>query len=103
MDGRETQQLLGTLERIAVANEELIRLATEERNIEFKPTPPFCPHCQSLNPRVTSEGGGGLMSEFVLVARCETCGRAIYGVPDGWQVYGSKEEARSAIQGGGNE
>lgn len=89
--------------RAAVAQERLIELATQERDIEYTPTPPFCPHCQALNPRVSSEGGGvGTMSDFVLVARCTECGNALYGVPEGWQVYGTPDAAREAIEGGGN-
>lgn len=95
----EIESFLAIMERSARAQERLIELATEERKIEFQPTPPFCPHCQALNPRVGSEGGGvGTMTDFVLVARCGECGNALYGVPESWQVYGTPEAARAALE-----
>lgn len=97
----DVQEFLSLMERSTVAQEQLIHLATEERKIEFTPTPPFCPHCQAVDPVVGSEGGSGKMSDFVLLARCGQCGGVLYGVPDGWQVYGTPEAARAAITGGG--
>lgn len=91
---------LALTRRSAEAQEQLIELATEERKIEFKPTPPFCPHCQAIDPVVGSAGGEGKMSDFVLVARCGECGNVLYAVPDGWQVYSTDDAARAAVGGG---
>lgn len=97
----DKEKFFSLLERSAVAQERLIELATEERKIEFQPTPPFCPHCQAIDPVVGSEGGSGKMSDFVLIARCGECGNVLYAVPDGWQVYGTDDAARAAVEGGG--
>lgn len=97
----DVKKFLALMERSAVAQEQLISLATDERKIEFTPTPPFCPHCETVDPKVSSEGGGtGPMTEFVLVARCGECGNALYAVPESWQVYGTSDAARAAIGGG---
>lgn len=90
------------LERIAVANEKLIELAVEERQVmdasEHAGGPPFCPHCRTFNPSIRSEGGDGEMAEFVLVATCQ-CGRTFYARPQGWEVFDSIDQARSEMEG----
>lgn len=102
MAGREfNDRLLGTLERIAKANEDLITLATQEREVQDAPPPPYCPHCQAVNPTVSSEGGTGEFADYVLIAKCQ-CGKTFYAVPENWNVYTDKEDAAAAI-GGGNE
>lgn len=105
MEGR-VEELLGRLvdatERNAVANEKIVSLATDERDTgESILGPPFCPHCGTFNPNVRSEGGDGEMAEFALVAQCRNCGNILYGVPQGWLVYKTKEEAAQQIAGKG--
>jgi hypothetical protein len=87
-------RLLGILERTAVAQEELIRLATEEREVgEAMEEPPFCPHCGRLNPTIRSEGGTGEFADFILVANCTNCSNTFLAVPArGWNVYRNKAE-----------
>lgn len=104
-NGRDVQlvlehTLVPVLERIAVANEELIRLATEERDIEDTTAPPHCPHCHQFDPVVGSQGGGeGHMSDFVLVAKCGSCGEVLYGLPDNWRMARSADEAHKIREG----
>lgn len=104
--GREEfKKLLGTLDRIAVANEKLIELATEERIETIQEaanvrTPGFCPHCKSLNPRISNEGGTGDFNDFVLVATCGNCSRKFIAIPEGWQVFTSPEQARQMMEAG---
>lgn len=98
------QEILGRIadasERTAKANEELITLAKDERDLgESELGPPFCPHCGKFDPEIRNEGGAGLMSEFVLVAYCESCTKTFIAVPQGWMCHKTPEEA--AQQKGG--
>lgn len=97
------EKLLQHTERIAVANERLIELATEERSVAEQPGPPFCPHCQTLNPDVRNEGGSGLMADFVLVAQCGNCSKMIFAVPESWLIFPDKEGAAKALNEGRKE
>lgn len=88
-------------ERIAGANEALIQLATEERDsgaMAFGP--PFCPHCSTVNPKIRNDGGDGAMADFVLAARCATCGEMLFAVAQGWAVFKTPEDAVSYQEGG---
>lgn len=87
------EELVKRLERVAVANEKLIELATEERDIELTAAPPHCPHCGAFNPNVRSEGGAGSLADFILVAQCGNCGEVLYGLPESWQMARNAEEA----------
>jgi uncharacterized FAD-dependent dehydrogenase len=102
MDGREVpERILAVLERIAKANEDLIVLATEERDEQDSAPapPPYCPHCRKPNPVIRNEGGTGDFADFVLVAKCE-CGEMFYAKPEDWNVYLNKEDAAAALGGG---
>lgn len=92
-------EALAVFERIAVANEKLIELATEERKIEDQPGPPYCPHCAVLNPEVVTQGGarGGPLADYILVARCENCGNMLYGRPNGWDMFLSPQDAAQSM------
>lgn len=97
--GRDEMKLaakvITALERIAEANEKLIELATEERSFEDQGGPPFCPHCQTFNPKVRNRSeGDGPLSSFVLICTCTNCNGTIYAIPEGWQIAGSIEDAR---------
>lgn len=98
--GREfLEQFLGKLERIAVANEELITLATEERVEEAKlTTPGYCPHCGTANPSIRSEGGTGAMNDYVLIALCDNCNKTFYAIPEGWLCVKTPENVRQAME-----
>jgi hypothetical protein len=85
LDPSQIARLLDSLERIAKANEELIRLAVEERE-EVPAEPLACPNCQKRNPRVRGTGGEGPLSEFVLIATCQECGHRLVAVPRGMDV-----------------
>jgi hypothetical protein len=93
-------RLVEAMERSAKAQEDLIVLATEERDSgESIFGPPLCPHCGMFNPNVRSEGGDGPMIEYALVARCGNCGEMVYAVPQGWFCFKTRDEAREAIEG----
>lgn len=106
MEGR-IEELLGRLvdatERAAIANERIVKLATEERVEDIENVTvighPYCPHCQTFDPEGRSEGGMGHMSEFVLVMLCSNCGKPIYGLPQGWLCYKTPEEVKQAMEG----
>lgn len=90
-------RLVTATERSAFAQEELIRLATEEReerdHEETLPIGlPICPHCGTLNPSIRNEGGGGPMGDFALLAQCDNCTHTFIAEPLGWAVFKTKEE-----------
>jgi hypothetical protein len=94
-----TERLIRAVERVAVANEELIVLAKAERDIgeqiENQPGPPFCPHCSRVNPSVKTQAEGeGLLSDFVLVMQCAHCHSTFYGLADGWQMAPDIDNAK---------
>jgi hypothetical protein len=95
----EIERFLALMERSAVAQERLIELAVEERSISDAPGPPFCPSCGHFNPEVTAKAGGGPLGEFVLVSTCSACGKDIYAVPEGWQVFDHPEAALAYQEG----
>jgi hypothetical protein len=89
-------RLVAATERSAFAQEELIRLATEERNerdqAEEMPIGlPICPHCGTINPNIRNEGGSGPMAEFALLAACDSCSHMFIAAPIGWEVFKDKE------------
>lgn len=101
--GRAVEKLIErgvkALERNAVASEELISLAKEERTVEASMiSPGYCPHCATVNPTVRSEGGAGHIDEYVLVANCENCHGTFYAIPQGWHIVGTPEEAREIME-----
>lgn len=86
-------RLCEATERSAKAQEDLITLATEERDSgEALYGPPACPHCGRLNPSIRNEGGEGDFAEFVLVAHCQACNNTFIGVAQGWLTYRNKQE-----------
>lgn len=94
------ERVIPVLERIAVANEQLIVLATEERDAgDNLRTPPYCPHCGRLDPQIRNEGGIGQFGEFILVAFCVECNERFLAVPDGWAIYKSVEAMKEAGNG----
>lgn len=100
MDDKMFERLVVASERTAQAQEDLITLATEEREVEGAQFgPPVCPHCLTFNPEVRSEGGDGPMSEFALVSKCGNCDETIYAVPQGWLCFKTPEDARNEIEG----
>lgn len=109
MEGRVEEllvRLADATERNAKASEDIVRLATEERDVgDSILAPPVCPHCGTFDPEVRSEGGHGHMSEFVLVGQCLGCGKILYGIPQGWLCYQTKEQAAKQLseKGGQND
>lgn len=88
------------LDRSAVANEELIRLATEERDYGDSLTaPPVCPVCHKFNPKiiVLNHDRVGDMAEFVLVANCQECNQIFYAVPQGWVPFIHADEVSNYL------
>jgi hypothetical protein len=87
------ERTVEALERSAFAQEELIRLATEERDAgESMLGPPLCPHCGRLDPSIRSEGGSGQFAEFVLIAQCENCNKPFLAISQGWLTYRNRQE-----------
>ena len=70
------------LERIAVAVERL----AEDPVIQMETAPPVCPHCETVNPNVSTEdkGGAGPMAEFVIRFTCLNCNHVFYAIPVQW-------------------
>lgn len=87
------ERLVAAQERLAVANERLNELATEERADVPVLGPPICAHCGTLNPKIRSQGGDGAMADFVLVAICESCGQRFFAVPQGWVTVTTQDDA----------
>lgn len=100
MEGAELfDKALPIFERIAVANEKLIELAVEERDIgDSASSPFFCPHCRTPFPAIRNEGGDGSSREYVLVAVCGNCQEVIYAVPQGWLCYPKPSMAQEEIE-----
>lgn len=71
----------------------------EEPILQTEGGPPICPHCNTLNPRVTvsADESDGPLAEFALVAKCGPCGGTIFGVPLEWGLFTNPEEAREEI------
>jgi hypothetical protein len=93
-------KVVGLLERVAVAQEELNSLARGETETAMF-LPGVCPHCNTTNPRIVNDrGGDGLMSEFVLVAKCQHCDKTLYALAQGWVSLGTAEEVRQLQEGG---
>jgi len=85
-------------ERLAASNERIVEMADEERQANYEGGPPFCPHCGMLNPDVSASRGSGPMADFVLAATCGSCHKVFYGVPEGWQVFKTRDEFERAGQ-----
>lgn len=104
--GREAERLFTLLvkatERIAEANEALLRLATEEHQIANEAGAPlFCPSCGVENPTLITEGGKGRLAEFLLVATCENCKERILASPSGWALISNDvDEVVKRLEGG---
>lgn len=98
---KDLNRIITALERSAKAQEDLIQLATEERDSGELLTsdPPFCPHCGMFNPNVTSRGGEGPMVEFALIATCGNCQEEFFSVPQGWTNFKTRDEAKTEIEG----
>ena len=91
------EALAATNERLAASNERIVEMADEERQANYEGGPPYCPHCGMLNPKVSMSRGAGPMADFVLAGTCE-CSKVFYGVPEGWQVFKTREELERAGQ-----
>jgi hypothetical protein len=95
-NNEQWERLVKAMERSAVAQEDLIRLATEEREElataeESMPLGlPICPHCGTLNPEIRNEGGSGSFAEFILLAHCGHCQNLFLAVAQGWDTYKTK-------------
>lgn len=99
---KDLKRIIGALERSAKAQEDLIRLATEERDLqELVWTTPVCPFCGTTNPTITNRGGEGPMAEFVLVADCGNCQSQFFAIPMQWNYYKTRNEAINEVEGRG--
>lgn len=98
MKDEKLDRVIEALERSAKAQEDLIVLATEERDSNIF-GPPLCPHCGTLNPDVHNGGGEGPMAEFALIATCGSCAKTLFAVPQGWLCFTTRDEALKEIEG----
>lgn len=98
------QRITIALESLAESNAEIVKLAKADDGpvLEYAPGPPYCPHCGEFNPEIVSHSGGadGQFGEFVLIAQCKVCQGTFFGVPEGWQVFKSPDEATASMKGG---
>ena len=96
-------RLITAVERLADANEEIVKLAKADDGpvLEMAPSPPFCPHCGEFNPMITcNSGGNGRIAEYVVVARCGVCQGTFYGKPEGWSMFESLQAVNDHMKGG---
>lgn len=93
---QQVQQGLTLLERLAVSNEKIVEMANEERQANYQGGPPYCPHCGTFGPNITTQGRGGSFADYVLVAVCENCNNTFIGQPEGWQVFRTPQEYEAA-------
>jgi len=111
--GREAQshssdpvgRIASALERLAVANEDIVKLAKADGDppvIEVEPGPPFCPHCGRQDPTIVihSGEGRGPMSEWFLDATCAHCEMRLFGIPQGWTMTAKFEDVQAHMKGG---
>lgn len=108
MEGAELElfeRLVVASERSAKANEDLIRLATDERDIrENMPLIPNCPHCGYPDPVVRGAGGTGPMSEFKMAGICQSCRGMVIAVPvEGMVLFTSEEAVEEYLEGKGGQ
>jgi hypothetical protein len=107
---KETENLLrevvGVLERSAVANEKLLELAESEQ-MQFEHGPTVCPGCGKLNPQVTilapEPGQDGHTDEFIMKFESHCCNRVLFGVPVAWNLVDDIDLATDIMnqKGGG--
>jgi uncharacterized protein with PIN domain len=84
------------LERIAAGIEKI----ADEPILQTEGGPPVCPHCNSLNPRVSvaaSDETSGPFVQFFVPMRCESCGKVFFAVPLEWASFTGIHEAREEI------
>jgi hypothetical protein len=96
MEAETSERMATALERLADSNQRIVEMADEERQANYQGGPAYCPHCGYMNPRVAAPGGEAPMADFVLVATCGNCTQVFFGVPEGWQVFRSREELEAA-------
>lgn len=88
-------RLIEATERSAKAQEDLIKLAEDERVLTAaEELVAHCPHCGKADPPIkgTNEGEDRL-SGFVLITECQNCGKEFFGFAHSWQLVGTREEA----------
>jgi len=89
------------LKRNAKASEALLDIAKQEMvQLEIEAGPPICPHCGVLNPTVymEAEAGSGPVNEIVFKFEMHCCNGTVYGIPEGWAMAMSSEEAADIIK-----
>lgn len=88
-------EILRLMGRMANALEKL----TTDPEIEIEAGPPICPHCGQFDPtvRVAEGGGGGPLSEFVLIAACDNCKKMMYVLTESYSVHRVPETAKAEI------
>lgn len=94
------ERAVRALERLADANEAIVKLASDEReDAEGIPrfAPAICPHCLKTDPEVAIEAAEGRFEEMIVIAHCRNCGQRFFGVPQGWLCYRDPEAALAEI------
>lgn len=85
------------LTRIAEAVEKL----AVDPEVEIEASPPLCPSCGTLNPRMQlppQEGGSGLMSEVVVTGICGVCNQTLFIVIESYSVHQEFRTAKEEIE-----
>jgi len=84
--------------RIANSLEKMVELSIEADNVT-EPPPPKCPHCNTINPTIAvQEGGGqGSVNTFIIRGDCTKCGRTLYAVSELWILHPKLESAEMHI------
>lgn len=92
------ERAFSLLERIAVGLEKLSEPINLEEVIEAQPF--VCPHCDKINPTITSlsENMSGKAHDYVLKAECGNCHKVIYAIPSEWEIYGDRDAILEAIK-----
>jgi hypothetical protein len=87
---------VSALERAADALEHL----AQDPVIQIEGGPPFCPHCERINPvvRVEESSAQGPLADFIIQAHCVHCNSVFYALPVNWECLKTTEEAKQALQ-----
>lgn len=79
---------------------DLIEKAIEQPAVEIEIPPPICPHCRTINPKITvaeAEATGNL-AEFILLATCLKCKKRFYAFAIVWSTHKTHNEIKINVQ-----
>ena len=87
------------MERLAIATENMLKLAEREEMVMMEPGPTQCPGCGVPNPEITQlqAGSSGRIDEYVLIGETKCCNRVIYAVPTSFSAFTEREHALAIL------